>query len=129
MPRPSPRRSLPTFIKPMLASSGTAFDDDAYLFEIKWNGIRMLAFLETPCYRLMNRHGIDTTSRYPEFAFLAELPPGTVLDGEVVVFRDGQPDLSRTLHLVLRTQPLTQPTAHVLIDRSIGRADRRRDAL
>src|SRR5260370_14823501 len=78
----------------MLASSGTAFDDDNYLFEVKWNGIRMLAFLETPCYRLRNRHGIDTTCRYPEFAFLAGLPPGTLLDGEMVVFRDGQPDLA-----------------------------------
>ena len=53
MPRPSAPRSLPAFIQPMLACRGTAFDDDAYLFEIKWNGIRMLAFLETPCYRLM----------------------------------------------------------------------------
>jgi hypothetical protein len=87
MPRPSPRRSLPTFLQPMLASRGTAFDDDAYLFEVKWNGMRMLAFRERSGYRLMNRHGIDTTSRY-------------LLDGEMVVFRDGQPDLARLVPIV-----------------------------
>src|SRR5271154_100172 len=93
MPRPSVPRSLPAFIQPMLACRGTAFDDDAYLFEIKWNGIRMLAFVDTPGYRLMNRRAVDTTSRYPEFACLAGLPTGTVLDGEMVVLRNGQPDL------------------------------------
>ena len=94
MNRPSAARSLPAFIKPMLASLGTAFDDDTYLFEVKWNGIRMLAFVDTPGSRLMNRHAVDTTSRYPECAFLAGLPTGIVLDGEMVVLRDGQPDLA-----------------------------------
>ena len=30
----------------MLATSGQPFDSDDYLFEIKWDGIRMLAFVE-----------------------------------------------------------------------------------
>ena len=84
--------SLPSFVKPMLATSGTASDNDDYLFELKWDGMRMLAFLETRQYRLLNRHGIDATARFPEFAFLADLPPGTILDGEMVVLRAGQPD-------------------------------------
>jgi len=50
MTAPSPSPSLPAFVKPMLASSGSAFDDDNYLFEIKWDGIRMLAFLEAVSY-------------------------------------------------------------------------------
>ena len=120
MTRPSPHRSLPAFIPPMLASRGTAFDDDAYLFEVKWNGMRMLAFRERSCYRLVNRHGIDTTSRYPEFAFLNGLLPGTVLDGEMVVFRDGQLDLARLQGrdktrsaLKTRTGSQTQPATFV----------------
>jgi bifunctional non-homologous end joining protein LigD len=123
MTRPSPSQSLPAFIQPMLASSGTAFDDDTYLFEIKWNGMRMLAFLETPGYRLLNRHGIDTTSRYPEFAFLAGLPPGTLLDGEMVVFRDGQPDLpllqgrdKTRSALKTRTLSQAQPATYLAFD-------------
>jgi ATP-dependent DNA ligase len=107
----------------MLASSGTVFDDDSYLFEVKWNGIRMLAFLETSGYRLVNRHGIDTTSRYPEFAFLAGLPPGTLLDGEMVVFRAGQPDLAllqgrdkTRSALKTRTLSQAQPATYLAFD-------------
>ena len=86
--------TLPAFIKPMLAQRGEPFDSDDFVFEIKWDGIRMLAFVEAHGYRLMNRHGIDTTARYPEFDFLAELPPGTVLDGEMVVMLNGKPDFA-----------------------------------
>jgi hypothetical protein len=34
MTGPSPSPSLPAFVQPMLASRGTAFDDDSYLFEV-----------------------------------------------------------------------------------------------
>ena len=71
MPRPSPSRSLPTFIKPMLASRGTAFDDDADLFEIKWNGIRMLAFIETP----LSPHESARGNLYKRIHTIPPLPP------------------------------------------------------
>jgi len=123
MTGPFTPRTLPAFIKPMLASRGTPFDDESCLFEIKWNGIRMLAFVETPGYRLVNRHAVDTTSRYPEFAVLAELPSGTVLDGEMVVFRDGQPDLAllqgrdkTRSALKTRTGSQAQPATFVAFD-------------
>ena len=51
-----------------------------------------VGFHRTRRYRLLNRHGVNTTERYPEFAFLAGLPPGTILDGEMVVFHNGKPD-------------------------------------
>jgi DNA ligase D-like protein (predicted ligase) len=78
----------------MLAKPGQPFDDPGYLFEIKWDGTRGLAFIEHDGYRLINRRRIDMTDRYPEFAFLGELQPGTIFDGEVVVLRDGKPDFS-----------------------------------
>ena len=84
--------TLLSFIKPMLATSGAPFDSDDYLFEIKWDGMRMLAFIEAGSYRLLNRHGRDATARFPEFDFLAQWAPGTVLDGEMVVLREGKPD-------------------------------------
>ena len=115
--------SLPSFIKPMLAVSGTAFDDDAFLFEIKWDGMRMLAFLEPGGHRLMNRHGIAATSRYPEFAFLAELDPGTILDGEMVVLRAGKPDFGllqsrdkTRAPLKIRTLSQAEPATYIVFD-------------
>ena len=83
---------LPAFIAPMLAKPGAPFDSPEHLFEIKWDGTRTLAFVERDGYRLVNRRRVDMTERYPEFAFLGKLPPGTVLDGEMVVLHNGKPD-------------------------------------
>jgi bifunctional non-homologous end joining protein LigD len=84
---------LPEFIPPMLAESGEAFDSDEYSFEIKWDGTRAIAYVDRPGgYRMLNRRRIDVTGRYPEFEVLGSLPPGTVLDGEIVMFKDGKPD-------------------------------------
>lgn len=83
--------ALPAFIPPMLARIGRPFDDPAWLFEIKWDGTRALAFVEGGEYRLLNRKRNDAKPRYPELAELASLPDGTVLDGEITVLVDGRP--------------------------------------
>lgn len=83
---------LPEFIPPMLATPAEPFDSDDYLFEIKWDGIRALTFIDGGSYRLINRRRLEMTERYPEFAFVKDLPPGTVLDGEVIVLKNGKPD-------------------------------------
>src|SRR5262245_59318739 len=75
----------------MLARIGAAFDSDEHLFEIKWDGIRSLAFCEGGSYRLRSRTRNDQTARYPELAFFARLPAGTLLDGELVVLAGGIP--------------------------------------
>lgn len=83
----------PGFVPPMLAVPGEAFDSDEHLFEIKWDGTRALSFIDRPGgYRLLNRRRIDMTARYPELDVLGILPPGTVLDGEIVMLPDGKPD-------------------------------------
>lgn len=88
---------LPDFIEPMLARIGAAFDSDRHLFELKWDGIRCLAFLEASGHRLMSRRGRDMAARYPEFVFPQRVAPGTVLDGELVVLREGKPDFTAVL--------------------------------
>ncbi len=83
---------LPEFVAPMLAVGAEAFSSDRYLFEIKWDGTRALAFVEDGDYRLLNRRRRVLTPRYPELAILGRLPSGTAVDGEVfVVEDDGQP--------------------------------------
>ena len=59
---------LPRFIQPMLAQPGVPFDSPEHLFEIKWNGTRVLAFVDQGGYRLVNRHRVDVTDRYPEWS-------------------------------------------------------------
>jgi DNA ligase D-like protein (predicted ligase) len=121
--RRTPRKSLPQFIPPMLAQLGEPFDSVSHLFEIKWDGTRTLAFIEGGTYRLTNRHDIDMTARYPEFAYLAALPPGTILDGETVVLRGGKPDFAQLLTreqtrgpLKIRSLARTLPATYIVFD-------------
>jgi ATP-dependent DNA ligase len=84
-------------ILPMLATSAQPFDSDAFFFEVKWDGVRALAAVEGDRWLLWGRELTDYTERYPELDGLRLLPPGTVVDGELVLLRDGRPDLQALL--------------------------------
>src|SRR5260370_1719142 len=87
-----PPQHLPRFVPPMLAKSAAPFDSPEHLFEVKWDGTGAWALVERGGLRLLNRRRVEMVERYPEFAFLGRLRPGLVLDGEVVVLRDGKRD-------------------------------------
>lgn len=59
-------------------------------YEVKWDGVRVLADTTASSLRLWARSGRDVTVTYPELAGLGVLP-GTVLDGEVVVMAGAVP--------------------------------------
>src|SRR6202035_125109 len=82
---------------PMLAARAEPFDSPEYLFEVKWNGIRALAARHTHSWDLWGREFADYRPRYPEMNVLAALPPGTILDGELVLMPQGLPDLDTIL--------------------------------
>lgn len=83
----------------MLAKSGKAFDSDDHVFELKWDGMRTLAFVEGGEVRLINRQRNVVTERYPELHDLSGLPDGTVLDGEIAFLDDaGRPVFEHLLH-------------------------------
>src|SRR6266436_6606022 len=114
---------LPRFVPPMLAKRGAPFDSSEHLFEVKWDGTRVLAFVDSRGHRLVNRHRADVTDRYPELGFLNHLPAGAVLDGEVVVLRQGKPDfgllLSRNqarVPLKIQTLARTFPATYIVFD-------------
>lgn len=81
------KRPMPTTIHPMLAESvDQPFDGAEWLFEIKWDGYRAIAFIEGGKVRLVSRNQNDLTPRYPELHELAKFvkAKNAVLDGEVV---------------------------------------------
>jgi bifunctional non-homologous end joining protein LigD len=85
---------LAKFIVPMSAtlSDEPAFDDPKWLFEIKWDGYRAIAEVNGKDTRLYSRNGLSFAKAYPKiFNELIKLKFDAVLDGEVVVFRDGMP--------------------------------------
>ena len=83
---------LPDRIVPMLARAGTLpRDDGRWAYEIKWDGVRAIAYSQPGELRLESRNLIDVTDRYPELARLnrALSSHRAVLDGEIVAFDEG----------------------------------------
>jgi bifunctional non-homologous end joining protein LigD len=78
---------MPHTVKPMLATLVDApFQNDAWLYEVKWDGYRALAFLEKGKIRLVSRNQNDLTAQYPEVGELASRlqAESAIVDGEIV---------------------------------------------
>ena len=82
---------------PMLAQSATGpFSSDNWLFEIKWDGVRAIAYVNDTL-SLRSRNDRELVGQFPELDELLTLAPGTVLDGEIVVMSGGKPDIQSLL--------------------------------
>ena len=81
------KTAMPTRIQPMLATlGGHPFTDPSWLFEIKWDGVRALAWITNGQSTLRSRTGRDITHNYPELASLPQRISAerAILDGEIV---------------------------------------------
>jgi bifunctional non-homologous end joining protein LigD len=91
-------KPMPAAIHPMLATSTEdPFDDPAWLFEIKWDGYRAVAFLENGKLRLVSRTQNDLTAQFAELKDLAKFVKAktAILDGEIVALdADGRSSFS-----------------------------------
>jgi bifunctional non-homologous end joining protein LigD len=89
------RGPMPERVLPMLAQAGKLpRDDGRWAYEIKWDGVRALAFSQPGRLRFQARSLADITDRYPELQRLnrALSSHEAVLDGEIVAFdADGRP--------------------------------------
>ena len=110
-------------LPPMLAVSSQPFDSAEHLFEVKWNGIRALAARQPHGWELWGRELADYRPRYPELQVLANLPPGTILDGELLQLSQGLPDLEAMLARHQLAHPAKiqhaskeQPVTYVVFD-------------
>ena len=70
------------------------FSDGRYIFEVKWDGYRILAFCNKGAVKLQSRGGEDYTRKYPSIvAALKKMNLNCILDGEVVYINEqGRPD-------------------------------------
>jgi bifunctional non-homologous end joining protein LigD len=93
------RAEPPSTLAPMLATAGELpRDDDGWAYEMKWDGMRVLAWVEGGRARLTSRNGNDVTDRFPEVRGLGEAMGAieAVLDGELVALDDaGRPRFER----------------------------------
>ena len=92
-------------VEPMLArAADTLPDGDGWLFEPKWDGFRALVFRDGDETYIQSRDLKPLDRYFPELAapLRASLPERCVLDGEVVIARDGALDFEA---LLLRIHP------------------------
>jgi DNA ligase D-like protein (predicted ligase) len=85
------------FIEPMLLlRSDSLPDNDRWLYELKLDGYRAIAFKHNGTVHLRSRNDNDFSARYPGVVKgLAKIPDNTVIDGEVIAFGDdGRPSFS-----------------------------------
>jgi len=82
-------QEMPRQVEPMKAVlASESFDSNDWLYEIKWDGERAVAYLDNGRLSLMSRNQKEQNFRYPELADLADFILGEkiVLDGEIVAF-------------------------------------------
>ncbi len=80
-------------ISPMLLYQVEPFDDKNYIFELKLDGIRCIAYVDTKSVVLQNKRFKDITDIYPELKKMNKcVKHKVILDGELVVLTNGKPD-------------------------------------
>jgi len=96
----------PRFVEPMLATAASLpLDEARWSFEVKWDGVRVIARIAEGRLELRSRRGGEVTPRYPELASGAAAlgDVDLLLDGEVVALDEsGRPSfelLQRRMHV------------------------------
>jgi bifunctional non-homologous end joining protein LigD len=89
---------MPRAVRPMLATLvDKPFNSAEWLYEVKWDGYRALAYLEESGVRLVSRNQNDLTAQFPELQELSTCIQAreAVIDGEIVALdEEGRPSFS-----------------------------------
>ncbi len=108
---------MPSEVSVTLAKLGDKpFSDPNWLFEIKWDGIRTVTFVDNGKVRLQSRSKRDVTAEFPEFLDLAKyFRAGTaIIDGEIVTLdKDGRSDFQKLQNRFGVTKPSQKLIAEV----------------
>jgi bifunctional non-homologous end joining protein LigD len=84
--------AMPSKLAPMQAEIGDApFNRDAWMWEPKLDGYRVLAFIDSHGVKLRSRRGLELAGAFPKVVaeLGAQLVDGMILDGEIVAFDAG----------------------------------------
>jgi bifunctional non-homologous end joining protein LigD len=91
--------------KPMLARPAEApFSSADWIFEVKWDGIRAISYVKEGL-SIKSRNQKELIDNFPELSELKDLARDTVLDGEIVVMKDGKPDFQTIIQRMQNTKP------------------------
>jgi bifunctional non-homologous end joining protein LigD len=116
---------MPAHVAPMLARLAALPREDAgWSYEVKWDGVRAVAYSEPGRLRFAGRNGTDVTDHYPELARLGRALGShrAVLDGEIVRFDEaGRPSFAALQPRIgsataARRLAATSPVTYVIFD-------------
>jgi bifunctional non-homologous end joining protein LigD len=121
------REPMPERILPMLAGTGDLPpQEEKWSFEVKWDGVRAIAYIKPGRLRLESRNLNEITDAYPEVrGILRDLGMReAVFDGEIVAFgEDGRPSferLQRRMHVTsasaIRRLSSSMPVVYAIFD-------------
>ena len=84
-------------IKPMLLGEvDEVFDSKEYLYEVKYDGIRVLVFVSKDKIVIRSRYGIDITGLFPEMKVLCKMVKDDVIfDGEIIMLDNNKVSFSK----------------------------------
>jgi bifunctional non-homologous end joining protein LigD len=103
------RTPMPERVLPMLARAGDLpADESKWSFEVKWDGVRAIAYVQPGRLRLESRNLREITDGYPEVrGLIGDVGMhDAVFDGEIVAFDDaGRPSFGRLQHRMHVTAP------------------------
>lgn len=85
------------------------FDSEDFVYQVKWDGVRILAGMAGDQVHLINKKGNERTLQFPELQQLPELVKAdrVVLDGEIIVLREGKPSFPAVMRRDRTASPLT----------------------
>ncbi len=94
------RGPMPAIVSPMLAElgKGNPLSGKEWLYEIKWDGVRAVCFLDGNSLRILARSGNDITRQYPELSVLSHHLKAhqAIVDGEIAALDEkGRPNFER----------------------------------
>jgi len=106
----------------MLAKEAKApFTDKDWLFEVKWDGFRAIAYIDDEV-SLRSRNQKELLTSFPELEELKHQHKGTVLDGEIVILSKGKVNFQALLERStastndIARQAATAPAAYIVFD-------------
>jgi bifunctional non-homologous end joining protein LigD len=91
-----PAKVQAKFIEPMLLVPAQSLPEGAgWLYELKLDGYRAVAFKTSGEVHFRSRNGKDFSAKYPAIvSALAPMPDETAIDGEIVALEAGRPSFS-----------------------------------
>lgn len=97
-----------TFKPMLLDETFIPFNDKDYIYEIKYDGMRVLIYASSDEFKIINRNLYDVTNLFPELISIKSLVnTKTIFDGEIICIDNNYPSFSKLqqrLHLKSNTK-------------------------